>query len=154
MRLAPLTALLLGLASLPALAQTSLEARVIVRWKSEAPVVRALALPARAGHTEVADLMQRRAYTLAQRNGLTLRSGRALDARTQVLFAQGLDSATLARRLARDPQVELAAVDRRRHLRHARRLLLLPLVQRGRPGDVVPLPRRHRRHPGGRGQRR
>jgi serine protease len=115
MRLAPLTALLLGLASLPALAQTSLEARVIVRWKSEAPVVRALALPARAGHTEVADLMQRRADLLAQRNGLALRSGRALDARTQVLFAQGLDSATLARRLARDPQVELAAVDRRRH---------------------------------------
>jgi glyceraldehyde 3-phosphate dehydrogenase len=70
---------------------------------------------ARAGHTEVADLMQRRADLLAQRNGLALRSGRALDARTQVLFAQGLDSATLARRLARDPQVELAAVDRRRH---------------------------------------
>ena len=43
MRLAPLTALLLGLASLPGLAQTSLEARVIVRWKSEAPVVRAKA---------------------------------------------------------------------------------------------------------------
>jgi hypothetical protein len=65
MRLAPLTALLLGLASLPALAQTSLEARVIVRWKSEAPVVRAKALPERSPQHVVSEVVQRRADALA-----------------------------------------------------------------------------------------
>jgi len=98
----------------PALAQSSLEGRVIVRWKQDAPTIRQRALREQAPATEVADLMQQRAHSLALRSATPLRSGRAIDARTQVLLAQGIDSATLAKRLAMDPQIELVAVDRRR----------------------------------------
>ncbi len=116
--LSRLSLLLLGLGCLPALAQTSLEGRVIVRWKADAPTVKAKALHERAAQHEVADLMQRRADSLGQRAALRVSSGRALDARTQVVFAQGIDSASLAKRLAMDPQVELVAVDKiRRHSR-------------------------------------
>ncbi|MFY8017962.1 MAG: S8 family serine peptidase, partial [Inhella sp.] len=116
--LSRLSLLLLGLGCLPALAQTSLEGRVIVRWKAEAPTVKAKALHERAAQHEVADLMQRRADSLGQRAALRMSSGRALDARTQVVFARGIDSASLAKRLAMDPQVELVAVDKiRRHSR-------------------------------------
>lgn len=97
-------------------AQSSLEGRVIVRFKADAPTVQARQLPARAAPTEVADLMQRRADRLSQRHGTRLSPGRALDARTQVVFGAGIDSATLARRLAMDPEVELAVVDQRRYV--------------------------------------
>lgn len=110
-RLLPLTALLTLCGGL-AHAQSSLEARVIVRWKADAAPLKSAPLRQQALPGEVFDVLQRRADHLGQRARLNLQSGRrALDARTQVLTARGLDSATLARRLARDPQVELVAVD-------------------------------------------
>lgn len=103
---------------LPAWAQSSLEGRVIVRWKQDAPTVKARALPPSVKAQEARELLGRRAEQLGERNALRLSSGRGIDARTQVVFARGIDSATLAQRLSRDPQVELVAVDRmRRHHR-------------------------------------
>lgn len=112
MRLAPLTALLLGLASLPGLAQTSLEARVIVRWKSEAPVVRAKALAERSPQHVVSEVVQRRADALGQRAGLRMLGSSAIDTRTHVVTASGIDSISLAKRLRMDPSIEFAIVDR------------------------------------------
>lgn len=74
-------------------------ARVIVKYRSDDA---AEAAPAK------------RAQRLGQRLSLTLRSGRSLSARSQVLMVQGLDSHQLAHRLARDPAVEYAVVDERR----------------------------------------
>ena len=44
-----------------------------------------------------------------------LRAGRALDERSHVVRANGIDSAALAELLQRDPEVEYAVVDHRRH---------------------------------------
>ena len=113
--LTPLAALLLASA---VQAAPEPEARLIVRLKADAPVVQARRLAARAAAHEVADVAQRRADALGQRVGLRLNAGRALDTRTQVVTARGVDSETLRQRLSRDPQVELVAVDRiRRHSR-------------------------------------
>jgi serine protease len=110
------TLLVLGLP--PASAATQAEARLIVRLKADAPVVQARRMAERALAHEVADITQRRADALGQRLGLRLDAGRALDIRTQVITARGVDSETLRRRLERDPQVELVAIDRiRRHSR-------------------------------------
>ena len=108
---------LLGHCSTPALAQASLEGRVIVRLKADSPGVKAKAWRERAAAYEVRDVAQRRADRLAQRAALPLlRAGRSLDARTHVVHASGLDSATLRQRLAMDPEVEFVVVDRiRRH---------------------------------------
>ncbi|WP_374434657.1 S8 family peptidase [Inhella sp.] len=108
---------LLGLCSTPALAQASLEGRVIVRLKADSPGVKAKAWRERAAAYEVQDVAQRRADRLAQRAALPLlRAGRSLDARTHVVRASGMDSATLRQRLAQDPEVEFVVVDRiRRH---------------------------------------
>jgi serine protease len=113
--LTPLAALLVASA---VQAAPEAEARLIVRLKADAPVVQARRLAARAEAHEVADVAQRRADALGQRLGLTLTAGRALDTRTQVVTARGVSSENLRQRLARDPQVELVAVDRiRRHSR-------------------------------------
>lgn len=109
-----LLALLMPLSA--AHAQQSLEGRVIVRWKAEAETLRAHPLAARASEREVGDVMQRRARVLAERSGTALETGRAIDARTQVMVAQGIDSASLAHRLSMDPRVELVAVDRKRYV--------------------------------------
>jgi serine protease len=66
----------------------------------------------------VAQLLQERAGTLGQRRGLTLEAGHAIESRTQVVKARGMNSEQLAARLAADPQVEYAVPDyRRRALR-------------------------------------
>ena len=115
--LTPLAALILVGAAHAAPPAAS-EARLIVRLKADAPVVQARRMAARAAAHEVADIAQRRADALGQGLGLRLSAGRSLDERTQVVLAQGVDSETLRRRLARDPQVELVAIDRiRRHSR-------------------------------------
>lgn len=114
--LRPLALSLLAAGCCAVQAQSSLEGRVIVRWKVDAPTVKTRQLRERAAPTEVADVMRQRADGLGQRSRLRLSSGRALDARTQVLFGAGIDSATLARRLAMDPEVELAVVDQRRFI--------------------------------------
>ncbi len=94
----------------------SLEGRVIVRFKADAPVVKARAMRERALAHEADDIAQRRADALGQRAALRLNAGRSLDTRTHVVTALGIDSATLRKRLAMDPQVELVAVDRIRRI--------------------------------------
>ena len=82
-------------------------ARVIVKLKADSPLLRGQALVAGA---EPAD----RAQALGRRLGLAMRAGRALSGRAQVLLAGGMTSAELARRLAREPDVEYAVPDHRR----------------------------------------
>ncbi|MFN4115602.1 MAG: S8 family peptidase [Inhella sp.] len=113
--LRPLALLLFAAGCCGVQAQSSLEGRVIVRWKHDAPTVKTRQLRERAASDEVAELMQRRADRLSQRSATRLSAGRALDERTQVVLGVGIDSATLARRLAMDPEVELAVVDQRRY---------------------------------------
>src|SRR6185295_829044 len=47
--------------------------------------------------------------------GMKLRGGAGVDDRTQVVLADGMSSAQLAARLAKDSDVEYAVVDQRRH---------------------------------------
>ncbi len=77
-----------------------LEGRVIVKYK-------ALASPLSQVQTAA------RTAGLATRLGLTLRAGRQISARTEVVRASGLSSAALATQLASDPNVEYAVPDRR-----------------------------------------
>lgn len=111
-----LTALVAAALTAPALAQAQLEpeARVIVRFKPQADSVRAKALSARATGGEAREVAQTRATGLGLRTGQALRAGLSLDERTQVVLARGMTGAQLARRLAADPEVELAVVDQRR----------------------------------------
>ncbi|MBA4340809.1 MAG: peptidase [Methylibium sp.] len=94
------------------------EARVIVRFKPAAQSVLAKPLSMRSGDTETRSIAQQRTHSLALRSGLAagkgLQSGLSLDARTHVVKARGIDSLTLAKRLAADPEVELVAVDQLR----------------------------------------
>ena len=83
-------------------------ARVIVKLKVDSPVLREQALFATAQPT-------RRAKALGQRLGLATNAGREISERTQVIFASGITSAELARRLAREGDVEYAVPDHRRH---------------------------------------
>ena len=91
------------------------EARVVVRLKPGSALEREHGLSMFQGPLAVARVNQQRADVLGGRAGLTLSAGRALGLRTHVLRAQGIDSATLARVLAADPNVESVSVDRRAH---------------------------------------
>ncbi|WP_428421561.1 S8 family serine peptidase [Methylibium sp.] len=86
-------------------------ARVIVKYKAGSgdSVVRVQG--AGEGRATVQRL-DARLGGMAQRQGLALRAHRAITERTQVVLAQGIDSATLAQRLAADPEVEYAVPDR------------------------------------------
>jgi serine protease len=81
-----------------------LSARVIVKYRSSPN-------PATAQPSPVAG----RASALGQRIGRGLIDGATIAPQTQVIHAQGVDSSTLARELAADPQVEYAEPDQRRH---------------------------------------
>jgi serine protease len=102
----------LGIAAGSAAAQPP--ARVIVTLKPDAPLLREQAMSARESASAVAQAAQRRAERLAARAGVPLSSGTAISERSQVVMASGIDAATLARRLAADPEVLHAAVDQRR----------------------------------------
>jgi serine protease len=123
------------LASLAALAMSPAVALdgVIVTFRAGASVERAQTLSAGAPARDVAAVLQSRAAWLGARHALALRAGAAVGARTQVLHADpaaGLDAATLAARLRRDPDVEAAEPDAR-----ARRLAVPndPLFATGHP---------------------
>ncbi len=88
-------------------------ARVVVRLKPDSALTRAHGLTMRQGAREVALVNQRRADALGARAGVTLSAGRALNLRTHVLRARGVDSATLVRLLAADPNVESVTIDER-----------------------------------------
>jgi serine protease len=96
------------------------EARVIVRFRAEAGTVRTHALSATDDRSTAKAALQRRADALAARHGVVLTAGRGITERSQVVRAQGMDSATLARRLAADPEIESVVVD------HRRRALAVP----------------------------
>ena len=116
--LLPCLLVLAAATALPGLAHAEENARVIVRFKPAADSVRAKALAAHMGLAEAIDVAQTRATALGLRTGMKggagLRARMSLDARTHVFTATGLDSATLAKRLAQDSEVELVAVDQRR----------------------------------------
>jgi serine protease len=82
-------------------------ARVIVKLKADSPVLRDQL-------SSVPDERQRRARVLGNRLGIALSAGRAIADRVQVVTANGIASADLALRLAREPDVEYAVVDQRR----------------------------------------
>ncbi|MBT9499761.1 MAG: S8 family peptidase [Burkholderiaceae bacterium] len=89
-------------------------ARLIVRFKATAASVRAKALSASASASDAATTTQSRALSLGQRMGVTLAGGRAVDERTQVVTASGVDGAALVKRLSQDTEVEWVAIDQRR----------------------------------------
>ncbi|HET9642841.1 MAG TPA: hypothetical protein VFP68_05700, partial [Burkholderiaceae bacterium] len=93
---------------------------MIVKFKADASALRRgilsagpLAVP--GGESAVAEAMQRRAEGIGQRHGIALRAGRVVDDRAQVVMADGITSAELARQLSADSDVEYAVVDERRH---------------------------------------
>ncbi len=90
-----------------AAAAVETEARVIVKFKADSPLMRALA----AGGAAAA--VPQHAQALSARLGLSLTDGRAIGARVQVLKARGLSSRELADRLAAQSDVEYAVVDGR-----------------------------------------
>ncbi|MEO7107648.1 MAG: S8 family peptidase [Rhodoferax sp.] len=107
---------MLGLGA-TAFAQTSsseLEARVIVKFKPNADMLRVHALSVNASSSETTDAVTARANTMGGRLGVSLRAGRALTQDSQVVFASGMRSDLLAERLAGQPEVEYAVVDERR----------------------------------------
>ena len=91
-------------------------AQVIVKLRSGADLVRRHALSAGTSPEQAGLAMEERTLALGQRIAMPglLRAGRALDERTHVVRASGIDSAELAQRLQRDTEVEYAVVDYRR----------------------------------------
>ena len=89
-------------------------ARVIVAFKPGAALLGAQTLSASSRPEVVGAQAERRAKGLSARAGVALKAGRLFGARSMVVAAQGLDSATLAARLAAHPDVAYAVPDRRR----------------------------------------
>jgi serine protease len=113
--LAVATVLCLAFGNARALTTTGNEpadsARVIVKFRADAPTLRSPALTA-SGRSIT------RALELARRQNLAVTVGEAMSDRMQVVFSTGLSSTELARRLAADADVEYAVPDQRR-TRHA-----------------------------------
>lgn len=124
-----LAALALPPALAPAAAQTSagparlaapraalppLAGEVIVAFKAEAATARKHALAARATPEQAREVLTLRATELGRRLGHDLQAGEALGARVQVVRASGIDAATLASRLAADPEVAYAVPNGRK----------------------------------------
>jgi serine protease len=90
------------------------DARVIVQFKDDAPVLRAHTLSAGASPQMHDSALGARAATLGARHGMALRSGAAVGEREQVMHGPpGMTSQALADQLARDPDVAWAEPDRR-----------------------------------------
>ena len=108
--IAAIALLALVLAALPAHAATvdaADGARVIVKFKALGPLMRQA--------RERGERGPQHAATLSGRQGLALRDGRMIDARSQVVHGdKSLTSAALAARLAQDADVEYAVPDVRR----------------------------------------
>ena len=83
-------------------------ARVIVKFKTDSPVLRERL-------SSTTDEHARRARSLGARLGVALTAGRGIADRVQVVMANGIPSEALARRLARERDVEYVVVDQRRH---------------------------------------
>lgn len=85
------------------------EARVIVKYKAESTLMRALAASSGAAAAP------QHAQALSARLGLSLSDGRPIGAHAQVVKGQGLSSRELADRLAAQADVEYADVDERKY---------------------------------------
>ena len=84
------------------------EARVIVKFKADSPLMRAQAArPAIASDTDG----PQHAQALSSRLGLALSDGRSMGPRVQLVLAKGMSSKDLAARLAAQADVEYAVVD-------------------------------------------
>lgn len=94
----------------PLMAQTAsaapAQARVIVKFKADSPLLRRQVLSATAA--------SERAVSLSSRVGLPLTAGAAVSERMQVVTASGIGSTELAQRLAAQSDVEYAVPDQRR----------------------------------------
>lgn len=88
-------------------------ARVIVKYRSDAAAGAALGANGPERGAELVQHLSDRMKRLAARQGVSLAAQRAISERSAVVFARGVDSATLARRLSADPEVEYAVPDRR-----------------------------------------
>jgi serine protease len=98
-----------ALLSAPSVAQTPAaagEARVIVKYRADSPLLRRLALAAGGPRAD--------AQALGRRLGLLLRAGAEVADRTHVIRAGGMTSRELASRLARESDIEYAVPDQRR----------------------------------------
>ena len=94
---------------------SSLQARVIVKFKVDALSLRKQILSASASAPATAAQMHiAQADSLGVRAGLALRGGLGVAERTQVMFASGMTSAQLAERLSKDSDVEYAVPDERK----------------------------------------
>ena len=91
-----------------ALANSTPQARVIVKFKADSPMLRKQAFSVTEQHTS-------QAQSLGLRTGLALRAGAGVAERTQVMFASGMTSQQLAARLAQESDIEYAVPDQRRH---------------------------------------
>ncbi len=107
----------------PAVALSAVEGEVIVGFKREAQTLRRFALAARsdtgaaaiqAQAQAVAATLASRASSLSGRLGHPLQAGAAVGGEAQVMRAAGMDAATLAQRLAADPEVAYAVPNGRR----------------------------------------
>ena len=109
-------ALLAPLSLRTPLAQTatpaSTGARVIVKYKADASVMRKAIQAVGAAQSEARRASQ--AQALGQRIGVSLAAGAGLSERSHVVFANGITSQELARRIAADADVEYAVPDQRR----------------------------------------
>ncbi len=109
------------------------DARVIVKYKADSPLLADQALPPAAQRVE-------RAKALGTRVGLALRTGSGVSRRAHVVFAHGLTSAQLAERLSRESDVEYAVPDQRRRISTAPNdplYLIGPPVSAGAGGPAV-----------------
>jgi len=100
---------MLALLAAPSAAQTPArpdEARVIVKYKEDSPLLRKRELAAGGQRAD--------ARALGHRLGLLLRAGADIADRTQVIRAGGMTSRELASRLARENDIEYAVPDQRR----------------------------------------
>ena len=90
----------------PSVQPNETEARVIVKFKADSSMMRAL-----GASPNVAQAQQ--AQALSSRLGLEMRDGHALGPRTQAITAKGIGSRELAARLSAQSDVEYAEVDER-----------------------------------------
>ncbi len=91
----------------PASAESALAGRVIVKFKARANTLSAATSAGTGLHA---------ASAMGARLGMTLKDGRALGERTQVMMSAGMTSSALAAKIAADADVEWAIVDRRMHI--------------------------------------
>ena len=109
------------------------DARVIVKYKADSPLLASHALTAAAQRSD-------RAKALGARLGLELRAGADVTERAHVLRASGMTSEALAERLSRESDIEYAVPDRRRRVATAPNdplYLAGPPVTVGAGGPVV-----------------